>query len=71
MTAGTNQTFNITPNSGFAVSRVVVDGNSTGQVTTFTFTNVLSDHTIEASFFEVGPVIVPILQLITDDEGAP
>ena len=67
---GGNQTFNISPNSGFAVLSVIVDGDSIAPVTAFTFTNVTSDHTIEASFFEVYPAIAPALQLLTDDEGA-
>ena len=67
---GGNQTFNISPNSGFAVLSVIVDGDSIAPVTAFTFTNVTSDHTIEASFFEVYPAIAPALQLLTDEEGA-
>ena len=67
---GADQTFNITPNSGFLTSDVIVDGNSIGPATAFTFTDVTSDHTIEARFFEVYPAIAPALQLLMDDEGA-
>jgi hypothetical protein len=45
-----NQTFTITPNAGFGVADVAVDGVSQGALTTFTFTNVTANHTITASF---------------------
>lgn len=47
---GGNQTFTITPNTGYLISDVLVDEVSVGDVTEYTFTNVTSDHTIEASF---------------------
>jgi hypothetical protein len=47
---GGNQTFTITPNSGFLVAGVSVDGVSQGALTTYTFSNVQSNHTISASF---------------------
>jgi ABC-type transporter MlaC component len=47
---GGSQTFTITPNAGYHVTDVRVDGVSVGAVTTYTFSNVTSAHTIEASF---------------------
>lgn len=47
---GANQTFTITPNSGYQVSSVMVDGSSVGAVTSYTFNNVQANHTISASF---------------------
>jgi hypothetical protein len=47
---GTSQSFTIVPNSGFVVSSVTVDGVSVGAVTSYTFTNVLANHTISAAF---------------------
>jgi hypothetical protein len=47
---GSSQTFTITPNSGFSVSSVTVDGTSVGAVTTYTFSNVQANHTISATF---------------------
>ncbi|MEW5765256.1 MAG: PKD domain-containing protein, partial [Acidobacteriota bacterium] len=47
---GSNITFTITPNSGFHVADVLVDGVSVGPVASYTFTNVQADHTIAASF---------------------
>jgi hypothetical protein len=47
---GANQTFNITPNAGFHVANVLVDGASVGAVTAYTFSNVTAGHTISATF---------------------
>jgi hypothetical protein len=54
VTAGTNQSFAITGNTGYRVADVLVDGGSVGNVTNYTFTNVQSDHTISATF-DVSP----------------
>jgi hypothetical protein len=54
---GESQTFAITPNSGYQISQVFVDGvNNPGAVTagSYTFTNVTKDHTIEATFILIG-----------------
>jgi hypothetical protein len=47
---GANQTFTITPSSGFNVSSVTVDGTSQGAITSYTFSNVQAAHTISAAF---------------------
>jgi hypothetical protein len=47
---GASQTFSITPNNGYHVLNVVVDGSSKGAVTSWAFTNVQVDHTITATF---------------------
>jgi len=47
---GTDTTLTITPDSGYQVLDVLVDGGSVGAVTSHTFTNVTADHTIEAIF---------------------
>ncbi|HOZ79062.1 MAG TPA: hypothetical protein PLY34_13795, partial [Ferruginibacter sp.] len=47
---GTNQTYTITPNSGFNVADVLVNGISVGAVTSYTFINVSAPHTISAVF---------------------
>jgi hypothetical protein len=61
--SGSSQSFTITPNSGFAVSSVTVDGASQGAVTSFTFSNVTADHTISAAF-------TPITFAITASAGS-
>lgn len=47
---GTNQTFTITPNAGYTIASVDVDGASVGTGSTYTFTGVAGDHTISATF---------------------
>lgn len=47
---GDNQTYTITPDSGYTVDEVLVDGVSVGAVTSYTFNNVTSAHAIAATF---------------------
>ncbi|MEM2118870.1 MAG: M14-type cytosolic carboxypeptidase, partial [Candidatus Bathyarchaeia archaeon] len=50
VTHGEDKTFTITPSYGFHVLDVLVDGESQGAVTTYTFYAVSADHTITAIF---------------------
>jgi len=50
VTEGSDQTFTITPNSGYRINSVIIDGVSQGAITTYTFTNVTTNHTINATF---------------------
>src|SRR6185369_14899261 len=50
VTAGSNQTYTITPNAGHTVAALVVDGVELPGATTFTFTNVTGNHYINAYF---------------------
>jgi len=47
---GENKTFTITPNTGYHIGDVEVDGESVGAVSSYTFKNVDSNHTISATF---------------------
>ncbi len=47
---GANRSFTITPNTGYSISGVTVDGASVGAVSSYTFNNVTANHTISASF---------------------
>ena len=47
---GRDQTFTITPDQGYAVSDVKIDGESVGVVTSYSFENVRKAHTIAVSF---------------------
>jgi hypothetical protein len=47
---GDNMTFAINPAVGYHVAGVLVDSVSVGPVTSYEFTNVTANHTIEASF---------------------
>ena len=65
---GSEQTFIITPDSGYHIFSTVIDGLSIGATTNYTFTNISSGHTISADFVNS----VPIADAGTDqtvDEG--
>ena len=47
---GGDQTFTITPDKGYAVANVKIDGKSIGAVKSYTFENVSRTHTIEVIF---------------------
>ncbi|MGB9794689.1 copper amine oxidase N-terminal domain-containing protein [Caldisericum exile] len=47
---GDSKTFNITPNPGYKIKDVLVDGKSVGAVSSYTFSNITSNHTIEVTF---------------------
>ena len=50
VTAGENQTFTITPDRGYHIQDVLVDGVSVGAVSSYTFADVAANHTIKATF---------------------
>ena len=50
---GRAQTFTITPDKGYAVSNVKIDGKSIGAVKSYTFKNVRRNHAIEVIFTKV------------------
>ena len=47
-----DQTFTITPDKGYAVANVKIDGKSIGAVKSYTFENVRRTHTIEVIFMK-------------------
>ena len=49
---GRDQIFTITPDKGYAVSNVKIDGKSIGAVRSYTFENVRKTHTIEVIFMK-------------------
>lgn len=51
---GSDKVFTITPNSGYHIADVQVDGISVGAVSTYTFTDVVANHTISATFQSTG-----------------
>jgi flagellin-like protein len=57
---GSSQAFTITPDSGYRVLDVLVDGTSVGPVTSYTFTNVQGTHTISATFTYKPPAVTGI-----------
>ena len=50
VTAGEDQTFTITPDRGYHIQDVLVDGVSVGAVSSYTFEAVAENHTITATF---------------------
>ncbi len=47
---GGSQQYTITPNCGYEIAGVLVNGGSVGTVSTYTFTNVTSNQTISVTF---------------------
>ena len=60
---GTGKTFTIVAGSGYEIADVIVDNQSVGAVTYYTFNNISANHTIAAIFAAV-PVSAP------SDEGS-
>jgi ABC-type transporter MlaC component len=50
VSSGDNLTYTMTPDAGYHVADVLVDGVSQGAVASYTFTNIAENHTISASF---------------------
>jgi len=48
--SGEDQTFDISPEDGYKISDVLVDGVSQGAISSYTFTDVVADHMIDAQF---------------------
>lgn len=61
--AGANAVFTITPEEGYRVADVLVDGQSVGAVSSYTFPGVRKNHTIQVTFIETEWVADP------DDTG--
>lgn len=51
---GSDNTYTITPNSGYAIDELTIDGVHMAPATSYKFTNVIADHSISANF-----VLVP------------
>jgi len=47
---GSNITYSITPSTGYRIADVRIDNVSAGAISTYTFSNLTSNHTISASF---------------------
>jgi hypothetical protein len=55
VSCGDSKTIAFTPNSGYMVNTIFIDGNSfiTKSMTSYTFTNVIADHSLTVSFTRV------------------
>ncbi|MGJ8591239.1 MAG: T9SS sorting signal type C domain-containing protein [Aquaticitalea sp.] len=55
---GSNQTYNFTPESGYIVDDVLVDGVSVGSPSSYTFNSINAPHTVSVTFVVyVGPCL--------------
>ncbi len=50
VSSGSSLTVNITPNSGYQIADVQIDGVSVGPINYYTFSNIDSSHTVYATF---------------------
>ncbi len=53
--AGSDKTFTVKAAPGYSVSAVMVDGASAGAVSSYTFSNISGNHTIQANFVSANP----------------
>jgi hypothetical protein len=51
---GTDKSFTITPDPGYGIDKVLVDSVDQGAISSYTFTNVMANHTIDATFYLIG-----------------
>jgi hypothetical protein len=60
--SGGSQAFTISPNGGYTILNVLIDGVSQGAITSYTFTNVMTSHTISGTFitFSTAPTVTSI-----------
>lgn len=61
VTQGNSQSYTIAPDSGYEISTLTVDGVSVAAATSYTFTNVQTNHTIDATF-----ALLPVSVVIPD-----
>lgn len=70
--SGDSQTFTITPDSGFHVANVLLDGISAGAVGSIALTNITANHAIVASFAALPTAqLQTMLDLAVSDVGIP
>jgi sialate O-acetylesterase len=66
---GGGQSFTITADSGYAIQDVLVDGTSVGAVSSYSFTDVTTNHTLTASFVKIPVAGDPVPVSITNEMG--
>lgn len=59
VTAGADRTFTITAGADYQIADVLVDGESVGAVSSYTFKNVRANHTIQAVFEAKEQILEP------------
>ncbi len=67
---GDSQTYTITPDNGYLIWDVAIDGASMGVLTSYTFTNVHEPHSIEAVFLDITvPTVITNLDAQAFEDG--
>jgi hypothetical protein len=56
LNGGGSQTFTITPNSGYTIQNIVVDGSPVDKSSSYAFSNIAANHTIQATFSQTSRV---------------
>ncbi len=59
--SGANVSFGLTPEAGYDVATLVIDGQEVATSTTYDFTNITANHTIQASFAQL-PVAEQVVE---------
>ena len=57
--SGGNQSYTFSPVSGYKISDVLVNGTSQGAITSYTFSNVVANHTISVVFEKIATTTTP------------
>ncbi len=69
VTEGESKSFTIVPAEGYEIDTITVDGNIVQVMTTYTFTDVQENHTIEAAFKQESQTPVVTAPSITTQPG--
>ena len=69
VTAGGSQTFTISPSSGYVIDSLKVDGLEVTAATSYTFSDINANHTIEAAFKQESQTPVVTAPSITTQPG--
>lgn len=62
--AGNSMTYKFTPNDGYVISKVIVDGKDVGRVSSYTFSKVNANHTLKVVFEKMK---MPFLDVYSTD----
>ena len=62
-----SRTYTITPDSGYIIADVLVDGKSIGAVSTYTFMDVMKYHKIHVVFAPAGSRTLPFTDVVQND----
>jgi hypothetical protein len=57
--SGNNQSYTFSPSANYKISNVLVDGISQGAITSYTFSNVVANHTISVVFEKIATTTTP------------